>query len=441
MENSAIQIIKILKEAGFEAYFAGGSVRDLLMGNEINDYDIASSAKPDEIEALFKKTFPIGKNFGVILAELNGHHFEIASFRSDSSFSDGRRPDAITFTNAKEDAVRRDFTINGLFYDPIKKKVFDFVDGQRDIKNKIIRFIGNPEERIKEDNLRLLRAIRFKNNFSFKYDKNTKNAIKELSHFVFDISKERIADELTKMLLHKHRSHSLKELYEFKIMDELLPELVACKNVKQPKEFHQEGDVFTHILKSLHDMPKEFVSKELVWSVLLHDIGKPMSFMEKVDRIHFDGHAELSAKMANDILRRFKFSKAFITKVVWLISHHMIISTIPKMRRAHMVDLFWNPYFEDLMKLHYCDEIGSLPIDLSLYEEIMQLYKEFKNEKLLEDHFKPILNGNDLMEIFNLEEGPNLKKILKELRYSQIDAVVKNKEEAIAFVKGFLMNK
>ncbi|MBN2087923.1 CCA tRNA nucleotidyltransferase [Candidatus Peregrinibacteria bacterium] len=446
MEKTAIKIVKVFQEAGFEAYFAGGSVRDLLMGNEPKDYDIATSAKPDEIEKVIdaihleSKTIPIGKEFGVILGIVNGHPFEIATFRSDSSYSDGRRPDAILFTSAKEDSYRRDFTINGMFYDPVKKKVIDFVKGQDDIENKKIRFIGEAHERIKEDHLRILRAVRFKNKFGFEYGTRTKNALEELHHLVSDVSKERIQDELTSILLHPTRAHAMRELDKFGTLEILIPELANCKNIDQPTEFHQEGGVLTHIFKSLHDMPNEWATKELVWAVLLHDIGKPATFEERPDRIHFDGHAQLSAKMADNILRRFKFSRKEIGKITWLIDHHMTVGFIPEMRRAHQVGLFLHPFFEDLMKLHYCDEHGTYPIDLSLYETIMKLYNEFKDEKLLEDHFKPLLTGDDLIKEFKLEQGPKIQQILNIIREEKIEGTVKTKADEKKLVKE-LLNK
>lgn len=441
MEKTAIKIVEKLQKAGHEAYFAGGSVRDMLMEKEPKDYDIATSAKPDEIERLMPKTIPIGKEFGVILAEENGHHFEVATFRSDSSYSDGRRPDAVLFTDVKEDAVRRDFTINGLFYDPIKKKVHDFVEGQKDIHDGVIRFIGEPHERIKEDHLRLLRGVRFKNNFGFKYAASTKRAIEDLSHLVDDVSRERVADELNKMLLHPRRAHSVRELDDFSILERILPEITDCKGVAQPVQYHQEGDVFAHLLKALHDIPEEWVTKELVWSVILHDIGKPLTFEKKTDRIHFDGHADMSAKLAKQICQRLKFSRAETTKIAWLIEHHMTIGFIPDMRRAHQVALFWNPWFEDLMRLHYCDEHGSVPYDLSLYEGIMKTYEEFKNEKLLEDHFKPLLTGHDLQKVFKIKPGPQIKDILQALREAQIEGVVKDEKEAKKFVEGYLSER
>ncbi|MFH1012210.1 MAG: CCA tRNA nucleotidyltransferase [Candidatus Peregrinibacteria bacterium] len=443
MEKTAIRIVKKFQEAGFEAYFAGGSVRDLLMGNPPTDYDIATSATPDDIEKIVKKihktskSIPIGKQFGVILGVVNGHQFEIATFRSDSSYSDGRRPDAVLFTSAKEDAVRRDFTINGLFYDPIKKKVLDFVGGQKDIKNKILRFIGNPHERIKEDHLRLLRAVRFKNQFGFQYGPKAKQAIQELAHLVDDISRERVADELTKMLLHPRRAHSFRELDRFGVLGRILPEVTAGKGIQQPEKYHQEGDVFIHELKSLHDIPNDWASKGLVWAVLLHDIGKKTTFEELPDRIHFNGHAELGAHMAKAICQRLKFSKAETNKIVWLIGHHMTVGFIPDMRRAHQVALFQHPWFIDLMRLTYCDEHGSVPVDLRLYNKVMELYKNYQETPLLEG-LEPLYTGDDLMKEFGLKPGPQIKKILEFLWEEQVEGAIKTKAQAKKAVKQYL---
>ncbi len=440
MENTAIKIVETLQKAGHKAYFAGGSVRDLLMEHEPKDYDIATSATPDQIEHIIddmhleSKSIPIGKAFGVILGIVHGHEFEIATFRSDSASSDGRRPDAVLFTHAEEDALRRDFTINGLFYDPITKKVHDHVGGQKDIQEKLIRFIGDPHERIKEDHLRILRAVRFKNNLNFRYDKTTKEALKELGHLVKDISKERIREELTKMLLHPHRASSMQELAEFGIMQHIIPEFMETQGVKQPVQYHQEGDVMTHLLKSLHDMLLEWATPELCWAVFLHDIAKPQTFKIGKDRIRFDGHAQKSAEMADQILRRLKAPKTLISHVTWTIHQHMTVGLLPDMRHAHQVDFFLNPYFEDLMRLHWCDEHGSLPIDLSLYENCMKLYQEFKNQKLLPNHFEPKLNGNQVMELTGLEPGPKVAELLKELRHAQIEGDVNTDEEAKNFV-------
>lgn len=439
MQSTALHIVKTFQEAGYEAYFAGGSVRDMLMGKEPQDYDIATSATPNEIEKIVdsihlkSKTIPIGKQFGVMLGLVHGHEFEIATFRSDSSNSDGRRPDAVIFTSAKEDAVRRDFTINGLFYDPLKKQIIDYVEGKKDLENRIIRFIGEPHERLKEDHLRLLRAIRFKNHLDFEYDDFTQTALEELSHLVKDVSRERVRDEMTKMLLHSARAHSMRELIDLGLMEYILPELLQTKGVEQPLEFHREGDVLNHLLKSLHEIPEDWATQELVWAVFLHDIAKPQT-ISKEDRIRYNEHAQRSAQMADEILRRLKFPRTQITHITWMIHHHMSIGLIPEMRRAHQVDFFLNPWFEDLMRLTYCDSMGTVPADLELYDQVMKLYHDFKEEKLLPDHFKPLLDGEEIMKITGLKPGPKIKELLEKLREAQIEGAVKTKEEAKNFV-------
>lgn len=440
MQKTALVLVGKLQKAGYEAYFAGGCVRDMLMETEPSDYDIATSARPEEIERVLKKTIPVGKQFGVILAEENGHHFEVATFRSDSSSSDGRRPDAVIFTHPEEDARRRDFTINGLFYDPVTKKVFDFVDGQKDLAFKLIRFIGDPEARASEDHLRILRAVRFKNQLDFTYHPDTERALKKYCHFVEDVSKERVQDELTKMLLSPRRAHAMRELDTFEILDLILPEVTACKGVRQPTQYHQEGDVFTHLLKTLHSLQDSLlqdykISKELVWAVFLHDIGKPATFEKKPDRIHFDGHAKLSAHLAGAVCRRLKFSRAERLKIEWLIEHHMTIGLIPKMRRAHQLKLFMHLWFRELLALHWCDESGSVPCDLTLYRNVKTLYDDFKNEKLLPCHLGPLLDGKEVMDLLQLKPGPKVKEVLAALHEAQLEGEVITKEEAVEFTK------
>lgn len=446
MQQTALTLVKILQDAGFQAYFAGGCVRDMLMEIEPQDYDVATSATPDEIERLLTKTIPIGKQFGVILVEHEGHHFEVATFRSDSAASDGRRPDAVIFSDPREDALRRDFTINGLFYDPVAKKVLDFVEGQKDIAYKILRFIGDPATRIQEDHLRLLRAVRFKNQFDFSYHPDTEKALKEYAHLVVDISKERVQDELTKMLLSPRPAHAMRELDKLGMLELILPEVTACKGVRQPLKYHQEGDVFTHLLMALHSLQdyllqdskiknsKFILTKELAWAVFLHDIGKPQTFQVKPDRIHFDGHAKLSARMAGQICRRLTFSNAERLKIEWLIAHHMDIGFIPEMRLAHRLTFFMHPWFPELLALHFCDESGSVPADLSLYQCVKKLYAEFRNEKLLPSHLEPLLDGKEVMDLLQLKPGPQVKKILTALHEAQLEGEVKTREEAIFFI-------
>lgn len=434
MEKTSIEIIKQLRAKKFEAYWAGGTVRDFLMGKPPKDYDIVTSAKPYEIEDILERTLPIGKKFGVILAIKNGHHFEVASFRSDASYTDGRRPDAVYFTNPKEDALRRDFTINGMFYDPISKKVLDFIDGQKDLKNKIVRFIGDPKERIKEDNLRILRAIRFKNILNFKYAPQTFESLKENAKLITNVSWERIRDELNKILLLPGRENAFKELDKANILKYIMPELLELKGIKQPEKYHREGDVFTHTLMALEALPDK-VSSEVVWATLLHDIGKPETF--SVDtRIRFNQHAQVGAKKAEKILKYLKFPNNFIKDVSWIIAHHMVLGDIPKMKKTRQIHWISNLLFPELLEVLRADELGSKPKNLELYNELKSLLAE-KQEKLLTAP-KKLLNGDDLIKSFNLKPSTEIGRILEKVHHAQLEEKIKDKKQALGFVKKLL---
>ncbi len=277
MKKTALQIVKKLQKAGHQAFWVGGCVRDILMGKTPKDFDIVTSATPDEVEKLLKKTIPVGKKFGVMLAVENGHHFEIATFRTEKGYKDARRPDKVFWAKAEDDAKRRDFTINSLFYDPVTKKVKDFVSGQKDIKNKILRFIGPADKRIQEDHLRILRAIRFKNTLGFKFDPKAKQALQKNANLVISVSGERIRNELNKMLADSSRLQSLQDLDNLGILKHILPELENCKGAEQPPQFHSEGDVFVHTLIAVKNLPAK-CKLSVVWAVLLHDIGKPATW-------------------------------------------------------------------------------------------------------------------------------------------------------------------
>lgn len=433
MQKTAYQIIEKLQNAGFLAYLAGGCVRDMLLKKDPYDYDIATSARPEEIEKLLKKTIPIGKRFGVILAIENGHHFEIATFRSDSGYSDGRRPDAVYFTSPKKDALRRDFTINGMFLNPLKNEFLDFVGGQEDFQNGILRFIGNPFQRIAEDKLRILRAIRFKNRLGFKYAKETQEALQKDALLIREVSQERIGEELNKILQHPTRIKALEDLIDLGILADLLPEVTTLNNIPQPEKYHQEGGVLTHTLMVVQELAKD-ANLALVWAALLHDTGKRVTFQRKADRIHFDGHAQKSVEFVQEICRRFRFNNVLKSKISWLVEHHMYVGQIPQMRLANKIKLFLHPWFEDLLELHRADESGSIPVDLSLYYELQKEYAEFKAEKLLTTPLKPILKGTELIEKFGLK-GAEIGKYLDLVHAEQLEGKIKTKQKALEFVK------
>jgi poly(A) polymerase len=422
LRHTALKIVKKLQASGYKAYYAGGAVRDLIRGKHPEDYDIATSARPEEIESLLNKTIPIGKQFGVILVIENGHQFEIATFRSDSAIYDGRRPDAVYFTNAKEDALRRDFTINGIFYDPVKKEYLDFVGGQDDIQKGLIRFIGNGERRIKEDHLRVLRAVRFKNRIGFQYGPRSKKALKEFGFLITSIAPERLGEELYKILVHHSRDQALRDLSKLGILKYVLPEVENLRGVPQPKAYHQEGDVFEHTVRAIKNLPNnQKLDRALIFATLLHDIAKPHTFSHQDgERIRFDDHAEKSARLAARICRRLKFSKLEVTKITWLIEHHMMMLTIPQMREAHRHRLFNHYWFEDLLILHKADEMGSEPVDLSLYQKLKKMHRQSKRLMLPE---ADLISGKEIIERFQLEAGPMIGQLKEEAHNLQIEGM------------------
>ncbi|MBD3330958.1 HDIG domain-containing protein [Candidatus Peregrinibacteria bacterium] len=446
MKATSIEIIEILKGAGHEAYWAGGCVRDMLYGIEPQDFDIVTSARPEEIEDLLEHTIPIGKKFGVILAIQNKHAFEIATFRSDSGYSDGRRPDAVEFTNAEQDALRRDFTINALFYDPLEDKILDFVGGQKDMQESLLRFIGKPEERIEEDNLRLLRAVRFKNNFDLQYHPDTYQAVKKYAAYVKNVSQERIRDELNKMIMGNNPEQAFEELFEMDLLEQIIPEMCKLKGLAQPKQYHNETDVWDHSLRSLKSLTQEEVDPNplretppdlaLKWATLLHDIAKFETFTVKNDRITYPSHAEKGADMASAILKRLAFPKSIIRKVDWLIRHHMMLMPLfdmPDGRRRHW---FLQPHFEDLLELYRADAMGIVPLDLSAYEKLKQMYRhEIAKLKLMPDQ---LISGNEVMKILKIKPGKEVGRIIKEIREKQLEGKLKTKKDAISYIKSKL---
>jgi tRNA nucleotidyltransferase/poly(A) polymerase len=436
MMPTSIEIIKKLRHAGFEAYWAGGCVRDILLGIRPKDYDIVTSAKPDEIEKTLKKTLektiPVGKKFGVMMAIKNSHHYEIATFRSDSGYSDGRRPDAVTFTSAKEDAKRRDFTINGMFYDPVKDKILDYVGGQKDLDARLIRFIGDPHERILEDHLRILRAIRFRNEFNFQYEPRTYTALHKHSRLVIDkVAKERVAVELNKMMMSPRAATALEDMEDIGVLEIVLPEIQNLKGVAQPLEYHLEGDVWTHTMAALRTLP-DTAPLAVRWAVLLHDTGKPDTF-ELKERIRFDHHTGFSKKHSRRILTRLRCPAKFIDEVCWLVEHHMMMVPLVEMPEGRKRHWFLHPWFLNLMQVFKADAEGTTPTDLSLYEKILSLYR--RSMKKMPVAPPPLLHGEEIMEILELKPGKKVGMILAGLREKQLAGEIRTKKQALAWLK------
>lgn len=448
MKSTSVEIIEKLKNAGYKAYWAGGCVRDMLLGIEPKDFDIVTSAHPDQIEEVLEKTIPIGKQFGVILAIKNGHHFEVATFRSDSGYSDGRRPDYVKFTDAENDALRRDFTINALFYDPTEDKLMDFVGGKDDLRDRLIRFIGEPEERIKEDHLRILRAVRFKNTFQMQYHPKTYQAIKKHPKLIAKISTDRIRDELNKIIMLPSPGKAFEELFEIGALELIIPELCKLKGLAQPLQYHKEGDVWDHSLRALDALTDEEASGDplpakapplaLKWATLFHDIGKYETFKQDGKRIRYDGHSEIGAEIAKKILTRLKFPNKMINRVHWLIAHHMMIVPLfemPDTRRRHW---FFQPGFEELLEVYRADALGIVPTNLDLYHKLRKLYlHEIAKLKLMP---KQLIDGSQIMKILGLKEGREVGKILKYIWENQLDEKFKTKKEVLSYLQA-LKNK
>jgi len=448
-EKYAIEIVKKLQNSGFEAYFAGGAVRDELLGLSAHDIDIATSAKPEEIKKLFPDSYDRGKIFGVVAVKLDKSEFEVATFRNDIGIADHRRPKKIEFTNPKEDAQRRDFTINGLFYDPVKGEIIDFVEGIKDLKRKTIRFIGNPEERIEEDYLRLLRAVRFAARLGFAIESLSKEAIKKNAQKISEISVERIRDEVSLILQGKNRDWAIIELDTLGMLNELLPEMVTTKNVPQPKEFHAEGSVWTHILLGLKNIPQN-PREELVWTVLLHDIAKPetIGFRSQIGKtnITFFDHDVKSAEKAKTILERFRFSNHFIEKVFWAISQHMrIINAFRGMSERKQKRLFSDPNIQLLLDLTYADLSASIrqngKPDMKMYEDALELRERFEKEMAQEEKQQikkfTLINGKDIIEKLKIEPGPEIGVIKSEIERAYLDEKITTRSEALEMLEKF----
>ncbi|MBI4372697.1 MAG: CCA tRNA nucleotidyltransferase [Candidatus Omnitrophica bacterium] len=424
----ALQIVKSLTEAGYTAYFAGGCVRDLVMKVKPKDYDIATTASPDEIEKLFSKSIPVGKQFGVIIVVMNGRHFEVATFRREGPYRDGRHPDEVSFTTPEQDALRRDFTVNGLFYDPMKRRTIDYVGGKNDIRRKVIRTIGNPLARFEEDHLRLLRAIRFAANLGFQIEENTWNAIRELRKTIHSVSQERIRDELVKMFTRSNAGRGLELLSESGLLAEILPEIETMKGVQQPPEFHPEGDVFIHT-KMLMDQ-LEHPSIALAFGALLHDVGKPATFSDEGGRIHFYNHPGIGADISKKLLTRLKFSNREIADIISCVENHMKFANVKEMRIGKLKQFISRDNFPVELEMHRIDCLASHG-KLELYRFLERKITEFKREELKP---KRLINGDDLIGL-GIEPGPIMREILEEVYSLQLEDKIKTCDQALEWVK------
>lgn len=432
MRRSAETIARRLQEAGYTAYFAGGCVRDELRGVTPSDYDIATSATPAQVLQLFpKKSHAVGAHFGVVVIHEGGEDFEIATFRTDGSYGDGRRPDRVEFSTPEDDAQRRDFTINGMFLDPVSGAIIDFVGGQEDLGAGRLRAIGDPAARFSEDHLRLMRAVRFATVLGFEIEPVTWRAVVDHAESITRISIERVRDEFIKILLHPRRLQGFDLLAESRLLFHIIPEMEALKGCTQPPEFHPEGDVWVHTRLMLSLLP-ETVSVPLVLSVLLHDIGKPGTWScdPAEGRIRFNGHDKLGAEMTEAILRRLRFSNEIIAATVEAVANHMKFMHIQDMRTSRLKRWMAAPTFPDELALHRVDCLGSNGFTDN-YEFVLAKQEEFAGAPVVPPR---LLNGHDLMAL-GYPPGAALGDILNAVQDAQLEGVIVTREDAVAWVQ------
>jgi poly(A) polymerase len=449
VKDFAISIVRTLRERGHKAYLVGGCVRDLLLGREPADYDVTTDATPEDVMRIFPETYAVGVQFGVVLvpsAEKDiftetcrdvtsyvspkGNVVEVATFRSDIGYSDGRHPDRVVFSkDPKEDVERRDFTINGLLLDPLTKEVLDFVGGRNDLDAGIIRTIGDPERRFSEDKLRMLRAVRFAARFGYAIEPATFQAIRKLASQINQVSRERVRDELSKMLTEGRARSAFLLLDETGLLREVLPEIEAMKGVEQPPQFHPEGDVFVHTLLLLDKLPHP-CPVTLAWGALLHDVGKPATFRIAPDRIRFDGHVDVGVKIAEDICRRLRFSTDDTEQILALVDNHMRFAHVQQMKESTFKRFVRMPRFDEHLQLHRLDCEASHR-NLASYDftrgKMASMPREIMQPALL-------INGDDLIAL-GYKPGPQFKKILSAVEDGQLEGRLHSREEAIAFLR------
>jgi poly(A) polymerase len=450
----AISIIDTLRGQGYKAYLVGGCVRDLLLGREPADYDVATDATPEQVMEMFPETYAVGAQFGVVLvpvpaelqrlraedegespltARTSSHAkdglIEVATFRADIGYSDGRHPDEVRFSkDPREDVQRRDFTINGLLLDPLTDQVLDFVGGRNDLQAGIIRTIGNPEQRFGEDKLRILRAVRFAARFGYVIEPGTFRSIQQQASQIHQVSRERVRDELTRMLTEGHARAAFLLLDETGLLHQLLPEIEAMKGVAQPPLFHPEGDVFVHTLLLLEKLPYPCPAT-LAWGALLHDVGKPPTFRVAPDRIRFDGHVDVGVKMAEDICRRLRFSNDDTQQIIALVDNHMRFAQAQRMNESTFKRFVRLPHFDEHLQLHRLDCQASHG-DLTSYNFTREKMAAMPGEVISP---APLITGDDLIAA-GYKPGPRFKEILSAVEDGQLEGRLQSKDAAMQLV-------
>ena len=439
IDPDAAKVVRRLTRNGFSAYLVGGCVRDLVLGREPADFDVATSATPQQVMAIFPETFAVGAQFGVVLVPVRrdgadgrreNYAIEVATFRSDGAYSDGRHPDQVQFSSeARLDVQRRDFTINGLLLDPITEEILDYVEGRRDLERGIIRTIGSPHLRFAEDKLRMLRAVRFAARFNYAVEAGTFAAIRELAGQIHQVSHERIRDEILKMLTEGRARQAFELLDATGLLEQVLPEIKKMQGVQQPPQFHPEGDVWVHTLMLLEGLPAG-CSRTLALGVLLHDVGKPPTFRVAPDRIRFDQHAEVGTRMTEQICHRLRLSNDETAQVSALVANHMRFGDVMRMKESTLKRFFRLPGFEEHLELHRLDCLSSHR-DLTLYDFAREKFQALPAEQIRP---RPLITGADLIAA-GYRPGPLFKELLTAVEDAQLEGTITTKKEAMELVR------
>jgi poly(A) polymerase len=427
--EKAISIVRRLRQEGHEAYLAGGCVRDMLLHKSPQDYDIATDARPEQVQRIFPDTVPVGAHFGVILVLIEGESFEVASFRHDGPYLDGRRPSEVRYGSLREDIHRRDFTVNGMVYDPVDDRVIDVVDGRKDLERRTIRAIGDPRQRFREDRLRMIRAVRFAASLKFDIEGETFDAVRELASTITDISWERIGDEVTRILTEGGARRGFELLDQSALLAVLLPEIGALKGTPQSPDYHPEGDVFVHTMLLLGHLDST-ASETLAFGCLLHDVAKPLCLRQEAHRITFYGHTEQGASMAEDILKRLKRSRAVWERVAYLVHNHLRLVQAPQMRLNTLKRFLREDGIEELLELARIDALSSNG-DLQYYRFCKERLDELKDEEIRP---KPLVRGEDLIAL-GLTPGPIFSDILRQAEDAQLGGELSSREEALEWLR------
>ncbi len=424
----AIAIVKRLRENGHESYLAGGCVRDMLLGKTPQDYDITTNARPDDIARVFPQTIPVGAQFGVMLVVLDGEPFEVATFRHDGPYLDGRHPSHVRYGTMEEDIQRRDFTINGMVYDPLTDRVIDLVEGKDDLARQSIRAIGNPRQRFEEDRLRMIRAVRLAASLGFSIEKETLGAIRALAPTVTQIAWERIGEEISRILVEGGARRGFELLDSAGLLPAILPEIAALKGVEQSPDYHPEGDVYTHTLLTLDHLQKP--TETLAYGCLLHDVGKPACWRRLDERITFYGHTEKGAEIAEQVLKRLKRSRLTWERVAYLVRNHLRHTQAPKMRLSTLKRFLGEEGIDELLELTRIDALSANG-DLQYYRFCKEKLAELKREEI---HPDPLVRGRDLIEM-GFTPGPIFQEILSQVEELQLGGELNSRDAALTWIR------